>query len=247
MEVSKVRGESLTLLNTEKLKWEKEITELREQLAEKQEKLQRAEERVAAVEKAGQETAATLVLQKELACEQETKILEITASLTNVKSACADLENQNAELRREMEKMSAPEVIISDFKRGDVYKGEMVAARLAGIAAYKASAEFADEIQALTTRAIARYKDGSEYTAGVEKLRAVWEAEYSKSISFRQAVGLEAGKMSRQVVECCREFFKDDLKRPGDEFGEFFMAYVRQWRGREAGSSSLGSVCRPSL
>lgn len=57
---------------------------------------------------------------------------------------------------------------------------------------------------------------------------------------------MEAGKMSRHVVECCREFFKDDLKRSGDEFGDFFLSFVRQRRRPDGGSSSLGSVCKSS-
>ena len=44
---------------------------------------------------------------------------------------------------------------------------------------------------------------------------------------FRQIVGVESQKMAPLIVACCREFFRDDLRRPKDDFDVFFMEWMK--------------------
>lgn len=233
LEVMKMREDAAQLVNKERMKWEKQVADMKAEASTQRELLKESQSLVTIAEQGKQQAVDTLAVQREATRKLESVVAELTG--------------KNEELTKQLRMIPSKEVVIAEFKAGDSYKSEVVAARLAGIAAYKASAEFEDELRVLSDRAVAEYKEGPIYAAEVEKMKSVGRAEYLQSVAFRQAVGLEAGKMSRQVVECCREFFKDDLRRAGGEFGDFFVTFMRRQRVRETGvASSLGSVVKSS-
>lgn len=231
LEVAKVKEEAASAAFVEKAKWEKGIADLQVQISREQALVQTTRELLATAKEEKLKISDLLSAEREANCKLKTTIAELT--------------QQKEGLEAQLRVVPSPDTIVADFKGGDVYKGELIAARLAGIAAYKGSSEFEDEQKLLAERAIRQYKEGLEYAADIEKLKATVIAEYSKSIAFRQAVGLEAGKMSRHVVECCREFLKDDLDRDGNEFGNYFMSFMKRQRSHGSGAaSSLGSAAR---
>lgn len=67
---------------------------------------------------------------------------------------------------------------------------------------------------------------------------------FCKSVDFRKVVDAESGKATPHVVDCCREFFKDDLPRSKDEFGRYFMEW-NQWMALKKKKAS--STASPSL
>lgn len=230
----------------ERTKWEKRVSELETQLSERKEMLRVVQESVVAIETKEREAVGKFREQLELNSSLEVKLEESATSLMGVEKTLAEMQKQNDDLRATLNSLPSRDVIISEFLSSDVHEKELSEARAAGVISYKASEEFGREMDVLSENAVKTYKESADYAASIKELKSVWASEYSKSIAFRQAVGMEAGKMSKHVVECCREFLKDDLRRPGHEFGDFFMSFVQQRLRSETGASSLGSVCKSS-
>lgn len=57
---------------------------------------------------------------------------------------------------------------------------------------------------------------------------------FRKSSEFRKIIGAERRKITPLVMDCCREFFKDGLHRPGSGFETFFTEWMRVRQGAQA-------------
>ena len=131
------------------------------------------------------------------------------------------------------------EAIIAEFRSSDGYKKDIVTARIAAVDTYKGSEDFEEELKAAMERGIEEFKNSISYATELTGIRNAAVSEYRRSTSFKDVVGAEAGKLSMQIVECCREYLKDDMRRPTHEFGEFFVNFVR--RQKDGASSKVSS------
>lgn len=154
---------------------------------------------------------------------------------------------ENEVLKVSLASVPSKESILSEYCASDAYKRSIVEARVAAVDAYKCSEEFEEELRGAVERGIAGFRGSVEFAEELARIRDGAISDYQKGASFKEAVGVEAGKLSKRVVDCCREFLKDDMQRPTQEFGEFFMSFVRRQRTNMAsGCSPGGSGTRSS-
>ncbi|KAL1821061.1 uncharacterized protein LOC108215864 isoform X1 [Daucus carota subsp. sativus] len=147
-----------------------------------------------------------------------------------------------AEFKNSAEMDSLIAAGVERFKAGDEYERLVATACGAAIEAFKGSVVYQEEWKRAVDDGIADFKMSVEYTDEIEKASAAAVAAFRKSRDFRQAIGIESGKMSRRVVECCREFFRDNPQRPSEEFGSYFVAFVRQRRSGTGSGSSAKTI-----
>lgn len=131
------------------------------------------------------------------------------------------------------------EDMVREFRANEMYKQEIVSSRVAAVTTYKGSEEFDEELTRAAERGVADFKGGPEAADERKRVQEAATAEYQRSVAFKHAVVAEAEKMSVQLVGCCREFFKDNMRRPTREFGGFFGAFIRSQRDCVAAESSM--------
>ena len=246
-DIDKLKASVSTVEAAEKAKWERHIVDLQSQLLEERKLLEETRGLLEKSKDKERETGELVVVQRSVIADVEQKLTAARDKLGNTEQIVAGLQEENLGLKNALAAVPSQASVVAEFKLTEEYKKEIIAARVAGVAAYKISEDFGEAMEEVATRAVNEFKAGSQYTAELEEAKTVAVTEYSKSVSFRRAVGVEAGKMSKQVVECCRVFLKDNMQRPTSEFGEFFMSYLQQRRGSEiVGSCSAGSAEKSS-
>lgn len=155
---------------------------------------------------------------------------------------------ENELLKASLASMPSRETAVAEYCASDEYKRDIVNARVAAVEAYKCSDEFEEEMRDATDRGVAGFKSSAAFAEDLAKVRETAISDYRGGNAFKEAVGVEAGKLSMRIVDCCREFLKDNLQRPTQEFGEFFRSFVcRQRDNVVSGYSSGGSGTRSSV
>lgn len=159
----------------------------------------------------------------------------------------AGFKNENDTLKSTLAAVPSREIVVADFRGSEEYKREIIEARVAAVESYKCSEEFDEEMRAATERGVSDFKMGAAYAEELARVQRTALSRLRGSAAFKEAVGVEAGKMSKQIVDCCREFFKGDLQRSTQEFGAFFVDFVRRHpSGGSSGQSSGVSGARSS-
>lgn len=248
IEVKKLTMEKHDASLVLKAELEKKVSDLHVELMNERKAVSEASITIEDLRKKDEELAKLLDVERAAVVELEGKLSTVSNTVVDMTRKVAEYQEKNEDLERVLAGVPSTDAVISDFKMSETYKQEIITARVAGVAAYKASEEFDEVVGDAVARAICEFKASEEYTAALERVENESIEKYRKSVAFRQAVGMEAGRMSKQVVECCREFLKDDMQRPVTEFGGFFASYMRQGRVHEAGgSSSLSSAARSNV
>ncbi|XP_063944583.1 uncharacterized protein LOC135150883 [Daucus carota subsp. sativus] len=164
--------------------------------------------------------------------------LDVTGKLQVSETARCEADKLVSRLRGDIEGLKVTlenvprrEVVLAEFRASDEYKQEVIESRVAAVETFRTSEDFAEEIRRAVQQSLSEFKKGVEYAQALDHARAMAIAEFRDGVAFKQAVGAEAGKMSLRIVECCREFFKDDMQRPSQEFGVFFTEFIRRSRG----------------
>ncbi|KAK1359551.1 hypothetical protein POM88_044025 [Heracleum sosnowskyi] len=76
------------------------------------------------------------------------------------------------------------------------------------------------------THVVRDYKGSPAYKKDCDDAVAAFRA----TSVFREIVGAESQKMAPLIVACSREFFRDDLRRPKDDFDVFFVEWMKARR-----------------
>ena len=79
-------------------------------------------------------------------------------------------------------------------------------------------------------KAVNEYKGGEDYAGELD--RAV--KTFCKSSEFQKVLGEKTKLMLPYVVECCREFFRNDPERPRDGFEIFFIDWKKRINAEKA-------------
>ncbi|WOG83103.1 hypothetical protein DCAR_0102277 [Daucus carota subsp. sativus] len=198
--------------------------------------------RLAELSKEGELMKAGMVSLQEANASLGEKLTLSEVARSEYEGVAKSLGKENDELRAKLAAVPSKEAVIAEYRESDVFKRAIVDARVARVEAYRGSEDFDSEMKSAVKRGVAVFKDSAEYADEMQRVRESAVDNYRSSIAFKQAVGAEAGKMSRQVVECCREFLKDDLQRPTQDFGGFFVAHVRRQRDGAPNAGGDASV-----
>lgn len=247
LDLERFREEAAKALADERVKHQSEINELQQekddlsaQMLALQETVKRLEDEIIV------EHSANLSL-KCLKDELLGKLSAAEITRTELEKQMSDIKSENDSLRSALAAVPSREVVVADFRGSDEYKREVVDARVAAVDAYKGSEEFDEELKAAVECGVLDFKASTEYAGELARVQDVALSQFKSSAAFKEAVGVEAGKMSKRIVDCCREFFKGGLHRPTQEFGAFFVEFVRRTRGSgSSGQSPGGSGARSS-
>lgn len=167
------------------------------------------------LEKVRENMEKELLVEKDVVAGLSAEVSRVNADLNEMKSALAAVPSK--------------ESVIEEF-RGSAAMGEIIRD---GVEKFKCSEEFKREMEHVLTE----YKAGDEFRREID----VAVANYYKGTEFKKIVAAESGRSTPHIVECCREFFKDDLARSRDEFGRYFIEWNQKMaveRKRAAKGSS---------
>lgn len=240
-ELAKVRKEWEVALNLEKAGFEKRVAELLTEKECSQDTIKSLEARVSVAE--GRQRAAedNLEILKVENLELGGKLELSETARCAADEAISRLGGEVNALKETLEGMPRRESIVAEFRSSEEFKQELIEARVSAVGAYQASEEFSEAVQSAVENAVNLFKQSVVYSEELDEARKAAVADFRRSVEFKQAVGAEVGKVSIQVVECCREFFKEDFGRPAQEFGVVFTEFMRRRRSGASGSSTRGS------
>lgn len=238
-DLEKAKADIVSMVASEQARFDERVGTVLKERDELLERVARAEKKQKFAEQAlvaTQESAAKVSYQLELSENARRKADESLVSLGVMVES----------LRESLAAVPSREMIVEHYKSSNDYKREFINSRLAAVESYKRSDEFADEISRAMNRGIEEYKNSEACCKDREAAGRDAVNAFRASDSFKQAVGAEAGRLSLQIVEGCREFFKGDIQRPSQDFGLFFTEFVRRRRSSFVDKSTSGGP-GPSL
>lgn len=254
-ELTKVRDEQVGERDAEKAEFQKQVAdalkgrdECQTQIASYQTSMKALEGRVSIAEGRQRSAKDNLETLKGVNLDLSGKLELSETARCAADEVISRLGSEVSALKKTLEDVPRREAILAEFRASEGFKQELIEARVSAVEAYKLSEDFTEDVKCAVECGVSEFKQSDEYSGEMDDVRKAAMADFRKGNAFKQAVGAEAGKMSVQVVECCREFFKADFERPTQEFGVFFAEFIRRRRSGTSGSSTMGSPgMSPSL
>ena len=216
-ELERVKADLAAVVSSERNNSEKRVESVLKERDELRVQLARAEENLVAMKHTSTEISQQLKMSEDARRRADESLVSLGVMVEGLKNSLAEVPTRD--------------MVVNSYKSSGEYRREIVDARLAAVGSYKESEEFTEELNRAMARGAEEYKRSVAGMKDREEAGREAVAAFQASSAFKQAVGTEAGKMSVQIVESCREFFKEDIHRPVQEFGLFFTEFVRQRRG----------------